>query len=164
MKKLIGGIILGVIIGVIATELFYSYLADKSEKLNELIQYKYINSHLISNGKPEAIKNQLESWLKYLETYKPNTYSTLATEESVNLERAAAYYRLAKLEEQLDKAKYNTLVASAKAACEKTTEKAKCSNEMLRIISCVTNLYSEKESCKPNKAFKRDAKQHAPLN
>ena len=102
MKNLVIGTILGIVIGVIATEVFYSYAADKTEKLSELIQYKFINSFLIKNGKPEVVKEQLKSWLIYLESYEPNKYSTLPTKESVYLEKTATYYLLATLEKDVN--------------------------------------------------------------
>ena len=155
MKKLSTGIFIGLIIGVIATELFYTYLVEKSEELSILVQYKHLNSYILNSGNNEAIENQLNTWLNFLDTYKPNKYSTLPTSESVNIERAATYYQLAIIEENLNTEKYNTLMDNAKKYCEKTAKDAKCTKEMIKTISCVVNIFSNNENCKPNKALNR---------
>ena len=151
MKKIAIGTILGILIGIIATETYYNFAAEKTDKLSELIQYKYTNSYLINNGNPEAIKNQLETWLIYLETYEPNKYSTLPTTEAVNIERSAAYYRLALLEAPVNIDTSNDYLSKSIEACAKTSEKAKCTKEMLKIIECVVNISSKENNCKPNK-------------
>ena len=164
MIKIIIATVIGVLLGVTGTYIFLTDLKEHTDDLAVQVQYKYLNSYLLTNGTYEAIKSQHETYLSYLETYEPNKYSTIPTDDALNMEKAVTLYRLAKLEKTNSNIEtYNNFLNNAVEACEKFSSVDKnCTISMLESLSCIFNMTDKDLDCTPNKSLNQAGANNAP--
>ena len=164
MIKIISATVLGLLFGAIGAKVYITDIKDHTDDLAIQIQYKYLNSYLLSNGTYEGIKSQHEAYLSYLETYKPNKYSTIPTEDALYMEKAVTLYRLAKLENTNRNIEaHNQYLNNAFEACKRfALVDDNCTVSMLESLSCIFNMTGKDLDCTPNKSLNQVGTNNLP--
>lgn len=164
MMKIITAILFGLGIGITGTYVFYTQLQTHTEGIAVQLQYKYLNNYLLEHGSYQSIKNQYNSYLSYLDTIEPNKYSAIPTVDALNIERTAAYYKLAILEKNNNNYDaYNENIDNAVTACiTYAGSKEKCTITMLETLSCIFTLSGQYMDCTPNKSSNLTGEKDSP--
>lgn len=163
MKKIAISSIFGLLLGVAVTYIFLTQVKEYTDETAILVKYQFLNSYTLNNGDYDAIKAQHETWISFLDTYEPKTYSTIPTEDALNIERAVAYYRLANLEKDHNNLEaYGQYLRCAVESCTAFASVDKnCTESMLETMSCIFNITGAQD-CTPNNTLNQIGAESAP--
>jgi hypothetical protein len=153
--KVIIGTLVGFFIGVAGTYVFFTAFKEHLDDLAVMTKYQIVNSYVLNNGDYKAVKSQHKAWLDFLSTYKPNSYSLVATYDALNMEKSVAHYRLAANEKKHNNlAAYEDHLSQAIKFCAAFSDKDEnCSISMLNTMSCVFNITGKNLDCSLDKTL-----------